>query len=112
MRWVDIDLRTVRMTLSSGMEATLYSRTNPPPDAILLDFNLPEMTGLELLPYFRQNEGWANTPIVMLSGIKDAEKRWQCLEAGANDFLAKPFHPKELVLRVNLLLKEKPVFTH
>lgn len=99
------------ISLKSGMEAILYLRTQSAPDAILLDYNLPEMNGLEVLDSIRKNEGWADIPVVMLSGVKDAEKRWQCLEAGANDFLAKPFHPRELSLRVNLLLKKQPAFT-
>lgn len=99
------DFRVI--ALSTGMEAILHLRTQPVPSAILLDYNLPEMTGLEVLGSIRKNDGWADIPVVMLSGVKDAEKRWQCLEAGANDFLAKPFHPKELSLRVNLFLEKQ-----
>lgn len=98
------------ITVSTGMEAILYLRNENFPDIILLDFNLPEMTGLEVLTAIRENDKWAGIPVVMLSGVKDSEKRWQCLEVGANDFLAKPFHPRELNLRVKLALKQQPVF--
>lgn len=98
------------IALNTPMEAILWLKTNPAPEAILLDFELPEMTGLELLRHLRQNNSLANVPILMLSGVKDAERRWQCIEAGANDFLAKPFHPKELALRVNLMSKNAPHF--
>lgn len=97
------------VTSSSGMEAILYLRNQPAPSLILLDFNLPEMSGLDVLKAIRESRVWNDVPVVMLSGIKDAEKRWQCLEAGANDFISKPFHPKELRLRVNLMLNKKTV---
>ncbi|MCU0345304.1 MAG: response regulator [Saprospiraceae bacterium] len=93
------------IALKNPMEAILWLKTNPIPDAILLDYELPEMTGIELLKHLRQNNQWAGIPVLMLSGVKDTERRWQCIEAGANDFLAKPFHPKELALRVNLISK-------
>ncbi|MBI1224909.1 MAG: response regulator [Bacteroidetes bacterium] len=93
------------VSLGNAMEAVLWLKTNPAPDAILLDFELPEMSGMDLLKHIRQNDDLTNVPILMLSGMKDAERRWQCFEAGANDFLAKPFHPKELALRVNMLSK-------
>lgn len=95
------------VALDSAMEAVLWLKTNPAPDAILLDFDLPEMSGLDLLNHLRQRTEWAGLPVLMLSGVKDAEKRWQCLEAGANDFLAKPFHPKELELRVKMMMKQR-----
>jgi DNA-binding response OmpR family regulator len=98
------------VALNTPMEAILWLKTNPAPEAIVLDYELPEMTGLELLKHLRKNTAWANVPVIMLSGIKDAERRWQCIEAGANDFLAKPFHPKELALRVNLISKTTPHF--
>ena len=98
------------VALNTPMEAILWLKTNPAPEVILLDFELPEMTGLELLKHLRQNISLANVPILMLSGVKDAERRWQCFEAGANDFLSKPFHPRELSLRVNLISKTTPHF--
>lgn len=98
------------VSLGNAMEAVLWLKTNPAPDAILLDFELPEMSGMDLLKHIRRNDELANMPILMLSGVKDVERRWQCFEAGANDFLAKPFHPKELALRVNLIMKNAAQF--
>lgn len=91
------------VSMGNASEAVLWLKTNPAPAAILLDFELPEMTGMDLLKHLRQNEAWSAIPVLMLSGVKDTERRWQCIEAGANDFLAKPFHPKELALRVNMI---------
>lgn len=98
------------VSLGNAMEAVLWLKTNPAPDAILLDFELPEMSGMDLLKHIRRNDELANMPILMLSGVKDVERRWQCFEAGANDFLAKPFHPRELALRVNLIMKNAAQF--
>ena len=93
------------VAMNTAMEAVLWLKTNPTPDAIVLDYELPEMSGMDLLKHLRQQSNWLNLPVLMLSGIKDTERRWQCIEAGANDFLAKPFHPKELLLRVKLMTK-------
>ena len=91
------------VSLDNPNKAILWLKTNPEPDAIMLDIDLPEMSGFDTLHQLKNHDTWSEIPVMMLSGIKNAEKRWQCLEAGANDFLAKPFHPKELKLRANLL---------
>ncbi|MCC6724917.1 MAG: response regulator [Saprospiraceae bacterium] len=89
------------VAVKNAAEAILWLTDNTAPDAVLLDYNLPDMSGLEFLQHFRLRSNWTNVPVIMLSGVSDAEKRWQCLEAGADDFLSKPFHPRELALRVN-----------
>lgn len=93
------------VAMKSATEAILWLKTNATPVAILLDYELPEMTGMDMLRHLRSNDEMSMLPVLMLSGIKDVERRWQCIEAGANDFLSKPFHPKELALRVKLMLK-------
>lgn len=72
------------------------------PDLILLDLILPEMDGLEVC---RQIRGELNTPIIMLSVKGDEVDRVVGLEIGADDYIAKPFKPRELVARVRAMLR-------
>ena len=93
------------VAVSNAMDAIEWLQSNAKPTVILLDFQLPDLTGIQMLQWLKKNEGWKEIPVLMLSGVKDMERRWQCIEAGASDFLAKPFHPKELALRVNMISK-------
>ncbi len=93
------------VSMGTATEALRWLEANPVPSTILLDYQLPDIPGIELLQRIRKNAAWSEVPVLMLSGVKDVERRWQCIEAGANDFLAKPFHPKELALRVNMISK-------
>lgn len=72
-------------------------------DIILLDIMLPEIDGLELLQYTRYKKNF--TPILVLSALSDAEDKIKALDYGADDYLAKPFHFKELVARINALAR-------
>ncbi|HJN17978.1 MAG TPA: response regulator transcription factor, partial [Armatimonadota bacterium] len=72
------------------------------PDLILLDLILPEMDGLEVC---RQIRGELNTPIIMLSVKGEEVDRVVGLEIGADDYIAKPFRPRELVARVRAMLR-------
>jgi DNA-binding response OmpR family regulator len=74
--------------------------TSAMPDLILTDFNLDTMNGSEFVDEVRNNLGIKHIPILMLSSVKDSVTRLKVLEAGANDYITKPFHPKELELRV------------
>jgi DNA-binding response OmpR family regulator len=96
------------VSVGSAMDALEWLRRNPAPAAILLDYQLPDLSGIDLLRRLRRNNAWCNIPVLMLSGVKDIERRWQCIEAGANDFLSKPFHPKELSLRVKMIVQKAP----
>ncbi len=78
-------------------------------DAIVLDWEMPEISGLELLRQFREHGG--HTPILMLTGKGDIEAKQLGFEAGADDYLTKPFHPQELVSRIKALLRRPPQFT-
>ena len=71
------------------------------PDAILLDYEMEEMNGHQMVQAIKSKH--KNMPVMMLSGKKNVELRIDCLSAGANDFMTKPFHPKELELRVTAL---------
>ncbi len=72
-------------------------------DLIILDVMLPNITGLEFANIIRSTGN--NVPIVMLTALSQAHDRVKGLESGASDYLTKPFEPKELLIRVNNLIK-------
>jgi DNA-binding response OmpR family regulator len=72
------------------------------PDLVLLDINLPDMNGMEVLKSVRSH---SFLPMIVLSGYGRDRDRVMALEAGADDYMAKPFSPEELVARVKALLR-------
>lgn len=69
-------------------------------EAVILDWNMPLMNGIELTHYLRSNEGVQYTYIIMVTARNRKEDLLEGLAAGANDFITKPFEPAELILRV------------
>ena len=76
-----------------------------PPDLLVLDLMLPQVDGLEVCRLTRSNEATAAIPIIMLTARAEESDRIVGLELGADDYLAKPFSPNELVARVRALLR-------
>ena len=72
-------------------------------DAIVLDIMLPKMSGLEILEIIRKHG--IKTPVIMLSALSEVEDKVKGLEIGADDYLAKPFKTKELIARLNALVR-------
>ena len=72
------------------------------PDLVLLDINLPDISGIEILKHVRSH---SFLPMIVLSGFGQDSDRVIALEAGADDYMAKPFSPEELVARVKALLR-------
>ena len=87
----------VGITDSRNAIATLEERN---PDALLLDLNMPEVTGFDVLERMRADRTLRHTPTIVLTSSNDAETKLRCLELGATDFLAKPVDPSELILRL------------
>jgi two-component system KDP operon response regulator KdpE len=73
-----------------------------PPDAAIIDLMLPDGSGVEVC---RQLRSWSAIPIVVLSAIGDEDQKVEALEAGADDYVTKPFGPRELVARLNAVLR-------
>ncbi|HLQ05071.1 MAG TPA: response regulator, partial [Verrucomicrobiae bacterium] len=88
-------------------EAALATARAQKPDLIVLDLGLPELDGLDVARTLR---GESNVPIVMLTGRSEESDKLVGLEIGADDYVTKPFSPKELVARVRAVLRrtERP----
>jgi len=88
-----------------GFEAMAYLHEGHNVDIIISDLNTPRMNGYELLDQLRASGFFSSIPIIILSGEESTETRIKCLEAGADDYLVKPFNPRELLARINAILR-------
>ncbi len=77
------------------------------PDVVLLDINMPEINGLEILAAIRSDEELCRTPVIILTGSSDPETKLLALQAGATDLLQKPVHSGELLARLGNVLRVK-----
>jgi DNA-binding response OmpR family regulator len=85
--------------------AGLIAATESRPDAIVLDIMLPQMTGIEVCKALRDANATADIPILFLTAKTEISDRIAGLELGVDDYITKPFSPRELVLRVQNLLR-------
>src|SRR6266545_2167518 len=91
---------TVR-TAANGADALTMARSRQP-DLVVLDLGLPKMDGLDLTRTLRKH---SNVPIIMLTARVDESDKLIGLELGADDYVTKPFSPKELVARVRAVFR-------
>jgi DNA-binding response OmpR family regulator len=98
----DVEVRSV-------LDATdLNALANPDlPDVILLDISLRNQDGLEVCRQLRADPRFSDVPVLLLSGQTDAATKRAGLEAGADDFVAKPFVPDELLARMDAQLRRR-----
>ena len=94
---------TVRVT-ADGDEA-LELAAEDTPDLVILDWMIEGTSGIEVCRRLRRNAATANLPVLMLTARGEEDDRVRGLETGADDFVTKPFSPKELVARANALLR-------
>lgn len=78
------------------------------PDIILLDWMLPGGSGLELLQRLKRDDIGANVPVIMLTAKTSQDNVIQGLDVGADDYITKPFAPREVIARINALLRRGP----
>jgi phosphate regulon transcriptional regulator PhoB len=91
-------------TATSGPDALREVKTAVP-DLVVLDLMLPELDGLEVCRRLRRDSSTSSVPIIMLTAKSDEVDRVVGLEVGADDYVGKPFSPKELVARVRAVLR-------
>ena len=97
---------------TNGFDATGLAREEKP-DLIILDVMLPEMDGYDVLRTLKANKETASIPVIMLSAKSEVLDKVVGLELGADDYITKPFSPREVVARVKVHLRRKaPLNAH
>ena len=85
--------------------AALRSAAANPPDLAIIDLGLPDLDGIEVIEGLR---GWSNLPLIVLSARDSQAQKVQALDAGADDYVTKPFGREELLARVHAALRRRP----
>jgi two-component system, OmpR family, KDP operon response regulator KdpE len=91
-------------TAQTGAEA-LATAAHHPPDLVILDLGLPDLDGMEVIGGLR---GWTDAPIIVLSGRADSMDKVEALDAGADDYVTKPFGMDELLARMRAVTRRGP----
>jgi two-component system KDP operon response regulator KdpE len=108
LRALGINLRARKYdvhTAASGAEALRVAAAHPP-DVVILDLGLPDMDGTEVVSGLR---GWTTVPILVLSGRTDSADKVDALDAGADDYVTKPFGMDELLARLRAMTRRAGV---
>lgn len=88
------------LSAEEGLQKTAFEH----PDLILLDINLPDKSGFEVLTHLRE---WSRTPVIILSVVGHEQEKIRYLDAGADDFVTKPFLAGELLARIRVALRHQ-----
>ncbi len=102
LRALSINLRARKydVTTAATGAAALAAAAKHPPDIVVLDLGLPDMDGTEVVAGLR---GWTDVPILVLSGRTDSSDKVEALDAGADDYVTKPFAMDELLARLRAM---------
>jgi two-component system, OmpR family, KDP operon response regulator KdpE len=111
---INLRARGYQVDLAATGEEALEAAADQPPDVVVLDLSLPGIDGLQVIQGLR---GWTRVPIIVLSVREREADKVAALDAGADDYVTKPFGMNELVARIRVALRhkfqqqgEKPVF--
>ena len=91
--------------MADGRAASQHITASPPPALVLLDVMLPYVDGFEIVQLIRSREAWRDVPVLMLTAKNTERDTVRALDAGASDFVIKPFQPQELLARVRRFLR-------
>ncbi|WP_404342837.1 phosphate regulon transcriptional regulator PhoB [Pseudoalteromonas mariniglutinosa] len=86
-------------------DSAIAAMVEPYPDMVLLDWMLPGGSGIQIAKKFKQNEHTRQIPIIMLTARGEEEDKVRGLEVGADDYVTKPFSPKELMARIKAVIR-------
>ena len=99
---INLKARGYEVHVADSGSAALRVAAQHPPDLVILDLGLPDLDGVEVIRGLR---GWSESPIVVLSGRTDSADKVEALDAGADDYLTKPFGIDELLARLRAVLR-------
>lgn len=107
-KFLDIALRTqkYKTTLCETGYKGLETLATQGADLVILDLGLPDLDGKEVLQELRS---WSNVPVIVLSVRADEYEKVALLDAGANDYMTKPFSVQELLARIRVILRNQPI---
>ena len=94
-----------RVSEAEGLEAGLHLFRTQKPDLVVLDVQLPDGSGLDICRKIRSGQSGPKTPVIMLTGKSELEEKGAGFAAGADQYLIKPVHPRELLMWVEALLR-------
>ncbi len=94
--------------LDGGSQAMTWLLTHTEIPCIILDLNMPDMSGMDVIKAVRASVMYKDAPIIVLSSKESSADRIACLRSGADDFVVKPFNPEELEARIEALLRRIP----
>ena len=97
---INLSARRYEVVVAADGAAALEAAGRHLPDLVILDLGLPDMDGTDVIAGLR---GWTQVPILVLSGRTDAADKVDALDAGADDYMTKPFSPEELMARLRAL---------
>ncbi|UGT45553.1 response regulator [Nocardia yamanashiensis] len=105
---INLSVRGYEVTTAANGAAALRAAAEKHPDVVVLDLGLPDMDGIEVLAGLR---GWTTTPVIVLSARTDSSDKVEALDAGADDYVTKPFGMDELLARLRAAVRRSATTT-
>jgi two-component system, OmpR family, KDP operon response regulator KdpE len=99
---INLRVRSYDVDIAATGSAALEAAAKHPPDLVILDLGLPDLDGVEVIEGLR---GWTQAPIIVLSGRADSTDKVVALDAGADDYVTKPFGMEELLARMRAAVR-------
>jgi putative two-component system response regulator len=90
--------------VTSGKRAVEAAVVDPP-DLVILDMRMPEMSGLDVCRWFKKDERLRDIPVIFISGLHDSEDKIEAFRVGGVDYITKPFHAEEVLARIRTHLR-------
>jgi two-component system, OmpR family, KDP operon response regulator KdpE len=99
---INLRVREYQVDVAATGTEALEMAARHPPDLVILDLGLPDLDGVEVIAGLR---GWTKAPIIVLSGRSDSTDKVEALDAGADDYITKPFGVEELLARMRVAVR-------